>query len=52
MTPVFQSDSRIIGWLRDTFLYPGGKFPGARTVMRTTLGGVRKLPFGIFRLPD
>jgi 2-polyprenyl-6-methoxyphenol hydroxylase-like FAD-dependent oxidoreductase len=52
MTPVFQSDSRIIGWLRDTLLYPGGKLPGARYVMRTTLGGVRKLPSGIFRLPE
>ncbi|HEY1708203.1 MAG TPA: NAD(P)/FAD-dependent oxidoreductase [Rhizomicrobium sp.] len=51
MTPVFQSDSRVIAWLRDTLLYPGGKLPGARYLMRTTLGGVRKLPFGIFKLP-
>lgn len=52
MTPVFQSDSRIIGWLRDTFLYPSGKLPGVRYIMRTTLGGVRKLPLGVFKLPD
>jgi 2-polyprenyl-6-methoxyphenol hydroxylase-like FAD-dependent oxidoreductase len=51
MTPVFQSDSRIIAWLRDALLYPAGKIPGVRYAMRTTLGGVRKLPMGIFRLP-
>jgi 2-polyprenyl-6-methoxyphenol hydroxylase-like FAD-dependent oxidoreductase len=52
MTPVFQSDSRIIAWLRDTLLYPSGKVPGVRYLMRTTLGGVRKFPAGIFRLPS
>lgn len=52
MTPVFQSDNRIIGWLRDTLLYPAGKIPGVRYLMRTTLAGVRELPFGIFDLPD
>jgi len=51
MTPVFQSDSRVIGWLRDTLLYPSGKIPGMRYLMRTTLGGVRKVPFGTFKLP-
>jgi 2-polyprenyl-6-methoxyphenol hydroxylase-like FAD-dependent oxidoreductase len=51
MTPVFQSDSRVIAWLRDTLLYPSGKVPGVRYLMRTTLGGVRKLPVGVFRLP-
>jgi 2-polyprenyl-6-methoxyphenol hydroxylase-like FAD-dependent oxidoreductase len=52
MTPVFQSDSRIIGWLRDTLLYPAGRIPVVRYLMRTTLAGVRELPMGIFKLPD
>jgi 2-polyprenyl-6-methoxyphenol hydroxylase-like FAD-dependent oxidoreductase len=52
MTPVFQSNSRMIGWLRDALLYPAGKIPGLRYLMRTTLGGVRELPMGIFKLPD
>jgi 2-polyprenyl-6-methoxyphenol hydroxylase-like FAD-dependent oxidoreductase len=52
MTPVFQSDSRVIAWLRDTLLYPSGKVPGMRYLMRTTLGGVRKLPMGTFKLPS
>jgi 2-polyprenyl-6-methoxyphenol hydroxylase-like FAD-dependent oxidoreductase len=52
MTPVFQSDSRVIAWLRDTLLYPSAKIPGVRYAMRTTLGGVRKFPLGLFKLPD
>jgi len=52
MTPFFQSNSRVLAALRDTLLYPTGKIPGIRYLMRTTLGGVRKLPLGIYKLPD
>ena len=51
LTPVFQSNSRAIGWLRDTFLGPAGKLPGIGHVMRTTLSGVRKFPFGLWSMP-
>ncbi|HEX2591400.1 MAG TPA: NAD(P)/FAD-dependent oxidoreductase [Rhizomicrobium sp.] len=52
MTPAFQSDSRTIAFLRDLVLYPSGKIPGVRYLMRTTLGGTRKMPLGLFKLPE
>ncbi len=52
LTPVFQSNSRVLGWLRDVFLGPLGKTPGIAGVMRTTLSGVRKFPFGLWKMPD
>jgi 2-polyprenyl-6-methoxyphenol hydroxylase-like FAD-dependent oxidoreductase len=52
LTPAFQSDSRLAGWARDMFLGPMGRVPGIDRVMRTTLAGVRKFPFGLNRLPD
>jgi 2-polyprenyl-6-methoxyphenol hydroxylase-like FAD-dependent oxidoreductase len=52
LTPAFQSDSRILGWLRDMFLGPLGRLPGIDRVMRTTLSGVRLFPFGLWRPPD
>lgn len=52
LTPAFQSDSRIVAWMRDTFLGPMGRLPGLKRVMRTTLAGTRKFPFGIYRLPE
>ncbi|HTT97370.1 MAG TPA: NAD(P)/FAD-dependent oxidoreductase [Rhizomicrobium sp.] len=52
LTPAFQSDSRIIPWLRDTFLPYANLLPGGRYMTRTTLSGVRKSPFGKWKLPD
>ncbi len=52
LTPVFQSDSRIIPWLRDTFLPYANCLPGGRHMTRTTLSGVRKLPWGSWKLPE
>ena len=51
LTPAFQSDSRVIPWLRDTFLPYANLLPGGRHMTRTTLSGVRKLPFGKWTLP-
>jgi pentatricopeptide repeat protein len=52
LTPAFQSDSRVMGWLRDVFLGPLGKIPGIKHIMRTTLSGVRKFPLGLWTPPD
>jgi 2-polyprenyl-6-methoxyphenol hydroxylase-like FAD-dependent oxidoreductase len=52
LTPAFQSDSRIIPWLRDTYLPYANMIPGGRYITRTTLSGVRKVPFGTWKLPD
>jgi 2-polyprenyl-6-methoxyphenol hydroxylase-like FAD-dependent oxidoreductase len=52
LTPVFQSNSRVIGWARDTFMAPMNMVPGANYAMRTTLSGVRKFPFGIWKPPE
>lgn len=52
MTPAFQSNSKIIPWLRDTFLPYANLLPGGRYLTRTTLSGVRKFPFGKWKLPD
>lgn len=52
LTPVFQSNSRVIGWLRDVFMGPFGKLPGFGHFMRTTLSGVRKFPLGLWRMPE
>jgi 2-polyprenyl-6-methoxyphenol hydroxylase-like FAD-dependent oxidoreductase len=52
MTPAFQSDSKIIPWLRDTFLPYANLLPGGRYMTGTTLSGVRKFPFGKWKLPD
>jgi 2-polyprenyl-6-methoxyphenol hydroxylase-like FAD-dependent oxidoreductase len=52
LTPAFQSESRIIPWLRDTFLPYANMIPGGRYMTRTTLSGVRKFPFGKWKLPD
>ena len=52
LTPAFQSDSRIMPWLRDTFLVAARHIPIGGYFTRTTLSGIRKWPFGIWRLPD
>jgi 2-polyprenyl-6-methoxyphenol hydroxylase-like FAD-dependent oxidoreductase len=52
LTPAFQSDSRIIPWLRDTFLPYANLLPGGRYMTRTTLSGARKLPFGLWNPPS
>jgi len=51
LTPAFQSDGKIIPWLRDTFLPYANLLPGGRYMTRTTLSGVRKFPFGKWKLP-
>jgi 2-polyprenyl-6-methoxyphenol hydroxylase-like FAD-dependent oxidoreductase len=52
LTPMFQSDGRVLPWLRDTFLAYANWLPGGRHMTRTTLSGVRKLPFGRWRPPS
>ena len=52
LTPVFQSNSRAIAWMRDRFMAPLNKLPGAGYAMRTTLSGVRCFPFGLWTPPD
>lgn len=51
LTPAFQSDSKIVPWLRDTFLPYANMLPGGRYMTRTTLSGVRKFPLGKWKLP-
>ena len=51
LTPFFQSDVRALGWLRDLLLGPVGKLPVVDHVMRTTLAGVRRFPFGLYQPP-
>jgi len=38
-TPVYQSDSRVLPWLRDRFFMPATKFPFVPTVLGHTVGG-------------
>ncbi len=52
LTPAFQSHSRVMAWLRDTFLVAARFIPLGGYITRTTLSGIRKLPFGLWRLPD
>jgi 2-polyprenyl-6-methoxyphenol hydroxylase-like FAD-dependent oxidoreductase len=52
ITPMFQSSGRMQGWLRDIFFGPMAKTPGIARIMRNTLAGVRKSPFGLWRMPD
>jgi len=51
LTPFFQSDYRTLGFVRDLLLGPMGKLPAIDHVMRTTLAGVRRFPFGLYRPP-
>ena len=52
LTPAFQSHSRVFAWLRDTFLVAARFIPPGGHITRTTLSGVRKFPWGLWRLPD
>ncbi len=52
LTPAFQSHSRVMAWLRDTFLVGARYVPLGGYVTRTTLSGVRKLPWGLWKLPE
>jgi 2-polyprenyl-6-methoxyphenol hydroxylase-like FAD-dependent oxidoreductase len=52
LTPAFQSHSRLMPWLRDTFLVAARYIPIGGYVTRTTLSGIRKFPFGLWQLPD
>ena len=45
LTPVFQSRSRLIGWLRDLFMPLGCRLPGIRNWMAWTLAGRGRLPW-------
>lgn len=51
LTPAFQSDGRVIPWLRDNFLPYANLLPGGRYMTRTTLSGVRKFPWGLWKPP-
>jgi len=51
LTPVFQSNSRLIALARDTFMGPSRYLPGVNHLMRTTLAGVRCLPWGLWKFP-
>jgi len=52
LTPMFQSEGRALPLLRDLFLPWANRLPGGRHMTRTTLSGVRKLPFGLWRPPS
>jgi 2-polyprenyl-6-methoxyphenol hydroxylase-like FAD-dependent oxidoreductase len=52
LTPAFQSHSRVMAFLRDTFLVGARYLPLGGYVTRTTLAGTRKLPWGIWKMPD
>ena len=52
LTPAFQSNSRVMAWLRDTFLVAARYIPVGGYITRTTLSGIRKLPWGLWRMPD
>ena len=45
LTPVFQSESKILGWLRDLLFGLGCRLPGIRGWMAWTLAGRGRLPF-------
>ncbi len=51
-TPAFQSYSKVLPWLRDTFLVAARHMPIGGYITRTTLQGIRKWPLGLWRLPD
>lgn len=52
LTPAFQSEGALAPWLRDWVLPWAGRLPGGRRLTRTTLAGVRKFPFGIWKPPS
>jgi 2-polyprenyl-6-methoxyphenol hydroxylase-like FAD-dependent oxidoreductase len=41
LTPFFQSDIALLGWLRDAFMVAACRLPVARTIAATTLAGTR-----------
>jgi 2-polyprenyl-6-methoxyphenol hydroxylase-like FAD-dependent oxidoreductase len=45
LTPVFQSGSRLIGWLRDLLMPLGCRLPGIRNWMAWTLAGRGRVPW-------
>lgn len=50
LTPMFQSDSRVMGWLRDGVSYAMCHLPLTGWAMRQTLAGRLRLGFGLHRL--
>lgn len=51
LTPVFQSELSLIGWLRDLMLGPLCALPGARDLMRATLTGRARWGLSSWRGP-
>lgn len=52
LTPAFQSERALAPWLRDWLLPWANRVPGGRHLTRTTLAGVRKFPFGVWKPPS
>lgn len=42
LTPLFQSDSRVGGWLRDALLPLANRFGPTRRIMLETMAGIRR----------
>lgn len=52
LTPMFQSDSRLLAALRDIAFGPVGRLTIVKGIMQSTLAGERMFPIGRLRLPD
>lgn len=46
LTPFFQSDGRMLPWIRDHTFWALGRLPVARAEMLATLAGVKRGVFG------
>jgi hypothetical protein len=59
LTPFYQSDLPMLGYLRDLAFGPACRFAPSRAIMLTTLAGIRRSAFasealdenGLLRLP-
>jgi 2-polyprenyl-6-methoxyphenol hydroxylase-like FAD-dependent oxidoreductase len=51
LTPFFQSDGSVLGWLRDTFMPLGHHVPLVRKLMVRCMAGTAAGPFKTFPLP-
>lgn len=52
LTPIFQSDSRVLGFLRDMFMGPMCYFPPTRQQILTTLVGAQASLLPLHRIPS
>lgn len=52
LTPFFQSHNRLLSLLRDAFMGPSCHLALTGDMMVTTLSGVRRFPFGLWRPPE